>query len=64
LSRKCNRQSAASLNLGALSLGGFFERDIARQLALPMSDEVLYVLLCDNYKKAAQSGPMSIYLPK
>jgi SagB-type dehydrogenase family enzyme len=37
---------AASLGLGALPLGGFFEQEIARQLALPASDEVLYVLLC------------------
>jgi len=37
---------ASSLALCAVPLGGFFEREIARHLALPASDEVLYVLLC------------------
>ena len=37
---------ASSLALCALPLGGFFEREIARHLALPASDEVLYLLLC------------------
>jgi SagB-type dehydrogenase family enzyme len=37
---------ASSLGLCALPLGGFFEREIARRLALPASDEVLYLLLC------------------
>ena len=37
---------ASSLALRALPLGGFFEREIARHLALPAGDEVLYLLLC------------------
>jgi SagB-type dehydrogenase family enzyme len=37
---------APSLNLCALPLGGFFEREIARELVLPATDEVLYLLLC------------------
>jgi SagB-type dehydrogenase family enzyme len=37
---------ATSLGLCALPLGGFFERDIARHLALPADDEVVYLLLC------------------
>lgn len=37
---------ASSLRLCTLPLGGFFEREIARHLALPASDEVLYLLLC------------------
>jgi len=37
-----------SLNLDTLPLGGFFEQEIARQLALPASDVVLYLLLCGN----------------
>src|SRR5207247_1132111 len=37
---------ASSLDLCALPLGGFFEREIARHLALPASDEVPYLLLC------------------
>ena len=37
---------ATSLDLAALPLGGFFERDIARHFALPTTDEVLYLLLC------------------
>src|SRR5438128_32520 len=37
---------ASSLALCALPLGGFFEREVARHLALPASDEVLYLLLC------------------
>jgi SagB-type dehydrogenase family enzyme len=37
---------ASSLKLCALPLGGFFEREIARHLTLPASDEVLYLLLC------------------
>jgi len=37
---------ASSLDLGVLPLGGFFEREIARSLALPSSDEVLYLLIC------------------
>jgi SagB-type dehydrogenase family enzyme len=39
---------ASSLRLGSLPLGGFFEREIAGRLALPASDEVLYLLLCGN----------------
>jgi SagB-type dehydrogenase family enzyme len=45
---------ASSLGLCALPLGGFFEREIARQLALPASDEVLYLLLCGKVKTAPQ----------
>jgi SagB-type dehydrogenase family enzyme len=37
---------ASSLDLCALPLGGFFEREIARELVLPATDEVLYLLLC------------------
>ncbi len=37
---------ASSLGLCTLPLGGFYEREIVRQLALPASDEVLYLLLC------------------
>jgi SagB-type dehydrogenase family enzyme len=37
---------ASSLRLCALPLGGFFEREIARELVLPQTDEVLYLLLC------------------
>lgn len=37
---------AGSLELCVLPLGGFFERDIARHLTLPASDEVLYLLAC------------------
>ena len=37
---------ASSLDLSVLPLGGFFEREIARHLALPASDEVLYLLIC------------------
>jgi hypothetical protein len=37
---------ASSLGLCALPLGGFFEREIARQMVLPASHEVLYLLLC------------------
>jgi SagB-type dehydrogenase family enzyme len=37
---------ASSLGLCALPLGGFFEPEIAHRLALPASDEVLYLLLC------------------
>jgi SagB-type dehydrogenase family enzyme len=35
-----------SLDLDTLPLGGFFEQEIARHLALPASDAVLYLLLC------------------
>lgn len=42
---------ASSLGLGTLPLGGFFEREIARKLALPASDEVLYLLLCGKVRK-------------
>jgi SagB-type dehydrogenase family enzyme len=42
---------AASLGLCALPLGGFFEREIARHLALPASDEVLYLLLCGKSER-------------
>jgi SagB-type dehydrogenase family enzyme len=35
---------ASSLRVGALPLGGFFEREIARRLTLPLTDEVLYLL--------------------
>jgi SagB-type dehydrogenase family enzyme len=42
---------AASLDLCALPLGGFFEREIARHLILPASDEVLYLLLCGRPRK-------------
>lgn len=45
---------AGSLGLGALPLGGFFEREIARQLALPASDEVLYLLLCGKAGMATE----------
>ena len=36
----------ASLGLATVPLGGFFERDVAAELALPASDAVLYVGLC------------------
>jgi SagB-type dehydrogenase family enzyme len=36
---------ASSLGLRTLPLGGFFEREIARRLALPADDEILYLLL-------------------
>ena len=45
--------AASSLGLGTLPLGGFFEREIARQLILPASDEVLYLLLCGKTGGAA-----------
>jgi SagB-type dehydrogenase family enzyme len=37
---------SASLGLVTVPLGGYFERDIARQLVLPSSDLVLYVGIC------------------
>jgi hypothetical protein len=37
---------SASLGLVTVPLGGYFERDIARQLVLPRSDLVLYVGIC------------------
>jgi SagB-type dehydrogenase family enzyme len=37
---------ASGFGLSVLPLGGFFEREIARRLALPPRDEVLYLLLC------------------
>src|SRR5258707_4878874 len=37
---------AGSLGLCVLPLGSFFEREVARHLVLPGSDEVLYVLAC------------------
>jgi SagB-type dehydrogenase family enzyme len=37
---------SASLKLTTVPLGGFFERDLARRLALPGTDEVLYLGLC------------------
>jgi SagB-type dehydrogenase family enzyme len=37
---------ASSLGLCALPLGGFFERQVARHLTLPATDEVLYLLVC------------------
>jgi SagB-type dehydrogenase family enzyme len=37
---------ATSLELAILPLGGFFEQEIARHLALPAGDAVLYLLLC------------------
>src|SRR5438046_9130400 len=42
---------ASSLGLCALPLGGFFEREIARQLVLPASDEVLYLLVCGMVRR-------------
>jgi SagB-type dehydrogenase family enzyme len=45
---------ASSLGLCALPLGGFFEREIARHLVLPTSDEVLYLLLCGKPGSAPQ----------
>jgi SagB-type dehydrogenase family enzyme len=42
---------AESLNLCALPLGGFFEREIAHSLTLPCGDEVLYLLLCGKPEK-------------
>jgi len=41
---------ASSLAHCALPLGGFFERAIARRLALSAGDEVLYLLLCGRLK--------------
>jgi SagB-type dehydrogenase family enzyme len=37
---------SASLGLATVPLGGFFERDVARRLLLPASDEVLYLGAC------------------
>jgi SagB-type dehydrogenase family enzyme len=37
---------STSLRLVTVPLGGYFERDIARQLVLPSSDLVLYVGIC------------------
>jgi SagB-type dehydrogenase family enzyme len=37
---------STSLRLVTIPLGGFFESAIARHLALPRSDEVLYVGVC------------------
>src|SRR5262249_41310128 len=37
---------SASLGLATVPLGGYFERDIARQLRLPATDQVLYVGVC------------------
>ena len=45
---------ASSLGLCALPLGGFFEREIARQLVLPASDEVLYLLVCGKVGRTPQ----------
>jgi nitroreductase len=47
---------APSLGLCALPLGGFFERDVARQLALPAGDEVLYLLLCGMQSSNERKG--------
>jgi SagB-type dehydrogenase family enzyme len=37
---------SASLGLGTVPLGGFFERDLARRLTLLEGDEVLYLGVC------------------
>lgn len=37
---------SASLGLVTVPLGGYFERDIARQLLLPRTDLVLYLGVC------------------
>ena len=37
---------SASLGLVTVPLGGYFERDIARQLSLPRTDMVLYTGVC------------------
>ncbi|HKI38093.1 MAG TPA: nitroreductase family protein [Gemmataceae bacterium] len=37
---------SASLGLVTVPLGGYFERDIARQLVLPPTDLILYLGLC------------------
>ena len=47
---------ASSLGLCALPLGGFFEREIARHLVLPASDELLYLLLCGKPCKSVLNG--------
>ena len=39
---------STSLGLCTVPLGGFFERDIARQLLLLRTDLVLYVGVCGN----------------
>jgi SagB-type dehydrogenase family enzyme len=38
--------ASESLGLVTVPLGGYFERDIARRLALPRSDLILYLGLC------------------
>jgi len=42
---------SASLELVTVPLGGYLEREIARQFQLPPSDQVLYVGLCGGLKK-------------
>jgi SagB-type dehydrogenase family enzyme len=42
---------SASLGLATVPLGGYFEREIARQLALPETDLVLYVGVCGRPRK-------------
>jgi hypothetical protein len=37
---------STSLGFCTVPLGGFFEREIARELTLPATDVVLYVGLC------------------
>jgi SagB-type dehydrogenase family enzyme len=49
----------STLGLGVLPLGGFFEREIGRHLALPASDEVLYLLLCGNLEQDLRNGKAS-----
>jgi SagB-type dehydrogenase family enzyme len=39
---------STSLGLVTVPLGGFFERDLARRLLLPATDEVLYVGACGS----------------
>jgi SagB-type dehydrogenase family enzyme len=47
---------SASLRLGTVPLGGFFEAAVARTLALPAGDEVLYAGVCGPMKPVGQPG--------
>jgi SagB-type dehydrogenase family enzyme len=48
--------ACASLRLATVPLGGFYESSIARVLALPASDEVLYVGVCGIPCPAGRMG--------
>jgi SagB-type dehydrogenase family enzyme len=42
---------SASLGLSTVPLGGYFEREVAKQFLLPATDEILYLAVCGRARK-------------